>query len=150
MEKIKERKKQAWDNMIYSAQRLDLLIVSFCGAGIYVCLEIIKYSAVNKLQCGLLIKFCGFAFLLGVALNFLSQHYGLKANRNDYLMSDAMLDAEDIKLNDIKKNLLIIEIKKYDDISEKYSNLTNKFNSYSMYALFAGLTLMLLYFFTTF
>ena len=124
--------------------------VSFCGAGIYVCLEIIKYSTVNKLPCGFLIKLCGFAFLLGVALNFLSQHYGLKANRNDYLMSDAMLDAEDIKLTDTEKKLLEIEIKKYDDISEKYSKLTNKFNFYSMNALFAALILMLLYFFTTF
>jgi hypothetical protein len=150
MEKIKERKKQAWDNMLYSSHRLDLLIVSFCGAGIYVCLEIIKYSAVNKLPCSILIKICGSAFLLAVALNFLSQQYGLKANQNDYLMSDAMLDAEDIKLNDIKKNLLKLEIKKFDDLSEKYSKRTNRFNTYSMIVLFIGLAIMLLYFSTTF
>ena len=150
MEKIKERKKQAWDNMIYSAHRLDLLIVSFCGAGIYVCLEIIKFSATKSLPCNILIKICGSCFLIAVAFNFLSQHYGLKANQNDYLMSDAMLEAEDTNLSDIKKNLLQFEITKFDKLSEKNSKLTARFNTYCIIVLFIALAIMLIYFITTF
>jgi hypothetical protein len=39
MEDIKERKKLAYEGMIYGLQRLDLLIITISGAGIYACLE---------------------------------------------------------------------------------------------------------------
>ena len=39
MERIKDRQKLSAQGMFYSIQRMDLLIVSISGAGIYVCLE---------------------------------------------------------------------------------------------------------------
>lgn len=150
MEKIKERKKQSWDGMFYSIQRIDLLIVSFCGGGIYVCLETIKYLTEEKLACGILIKICGGVFLLGIILNFLSQHYGFRANEQDYLMCDAMIDACDKKLKKCKRKDIKNEIKKYDIQSEIYSNRTKWLNYCSMGAMFTGLVLILIYFSITF
>lgn len=70
MEDIKERKKLSWDSMFYSIQRIDLLIVAFCGGGIYICLETIKYFVEKQLVVDPLIKVTGGIFLLGIILNF--------------------------------------------------------------------------------
>nr|WP_314896908.1 hypothetical protein [uncultured Flavobacterium sp.] len=150
MEKIKERKKQSYDGMFYSIQRIDLLIVSFCGAGIYVCLETIKYFSEKGILAGPLIKICGGFFLIGIILNFLSQHYGYKSNEQDYLMCDAMIDAFDKKTKECKRKELKSEISKYDIQSDKYSNNTKNLNLCSMIAMFVALVLLGIYFSITF
>lgn len=150
MEKTKERKKQAWDNMFYSTQRLDLLIVSLSGAGIYVCLETIKYFVTKAQPCGLLLKISGFIFVVAITLNFLSQHFGYKANESDYLMCDAELDLNNPDFNEYKKESLPIEINKLDKLAEKYSSLTKILNNCSMIALILGLFSILIFFAITF
>lgn len=151
MEKIKERKKQAWDNMIYSVQRFDLLIISTCAAGVYASLEIIKFNFVQHITSYLfLIKISGFFFLLGVVLNFLSQHYGLKANKYDYLMCETKIELAENNNNEILAKTLEDEVEKYDNLSEEYSNLTDLFNRLSMYSLFAGCIFITSYIIMTF
>lgn len=152
MEKIIERKKQAWDNMFYSTQRLDLLIVSLSGAGIYVCLETIKYFATKTKPepCGALIKISGFIFILAIILNFLSQHYGFKGNEQDYLMCDAEMDLNTMDLDEQKKETLSGEIEKHDKLAETYSKYTKYMNYFSMLTLFVGLILIVLFFAITF
>ncbi|WPO77198.1 hypothetical protein [Flavobacterium sp. KACC 22761] len=150
MDKIIERKKQSWDGMFYSIQRIDLLIVSFCGAGIYVCLETIKFLAEKKLPCDILVKISGGVFLLGIILNFLSQHFGFRANEQDYLMCDALIDANAKKIKKCKKKKLQNEAHQYDQLSEKYSNRTKFLNYASMVAMILGLTFILIYFVITF
>ncbi|RVT72755.1 hypothetical protein EOD40_15190 [Flavobacterium sufflavum] len=150
MEKIIERKKQSWDGMFYSIQRIDLLIVSFCGAGIYVCLETIKFLNEKKMPCDYLIKIAGGIFLLGIILNFLSQHFGFKSNQQDYLMCESLIDANNKNLKKCKRKLLKEEANQYDICSEKYSKLTNILNYFSMGAMFLGLILLLIYFSITF
>lgn len=150
MEKIKERKNQSWQGMFYSIQRIDLLIVSFCGAGIYVCLETIKYFASKHLPIGLLIKLSGGFFLLGIILNFISQHYGFKSNEQDYLMCEAEMDALDKKIKKCKRKEIKKEISKFDLLSEKYSNNTKALNLSSMIAMFIALILLAVFFAITF
>lgn len=150
MENIEERKKKSWDGMFYSIQRIDLLIVSICGGGIYVCLETVKYLAGKHYICSNLIKLCGAAFLVGIILNFLSQHYGLKANQQDYFMCDAILDSKKEGLNKSKKDKLQLEIDKFDKKSERYSKYTIWLNNISMYAMFLGLVLIFIFFSATF
>lgn len=150
MEKTEERKKQSWDGMFYSIQRIDLLIVSICGGGIYVCLETVKYLAGKHYICSNLIKLCGAAFLVGIILNFLSQHYGLKANREDYFMCQSILDSKKEGLNKSEKDQLILDIDNLDKKSESYSKCTIWFNNVSMYAMFLGLVLIFIFFVTTF
>lgn len=149
MEEIKERKKLSWDGMFYSIQRIDLLIVTFCGAGIYICLEAIKYFSEKKLAVDPLIKISGGLFLLGIIFNFLSQHFGLKSNEQDYLMCDTKLYRSK-KIKKCKRKELKGEIKKYDLLAEKYSNYTKALNFVSMITMFIALALLGTFFFITF
>lgn len=145
MTDLNVRKKQSWDGMFYSIQRIDLLVISICGAGIYVCLETIKYLSTNKQECGLLIKLSGALFLIGIILNFLSQQFGYKANEQDYLMCETLLEGGD-KISDEEK----AEADKFDKKADFFSSLTTWFNYASMTVMFLGLILTLIFFTITF
>lgn len=154
-----EGRKQSWDGMFYSIQRIDLLIISICGAGIYVCLETIKYLATNECFCvsKCMIKVSAGFFLMGIILNFISQHYGYKANYESYLMYDCEVETDDIKsLESISEeqqerlNQLDCDTKNYDKKSERFSSLTTLLNNISMGCMFIGLILVFLFFITTF
>lgn len=142
---LEERKKQTWDGMFYSIQRIDLLIISICGAGIYVCLETIKYLSTNKQECGFLIKFSAFMFLMGIILNFFSQQFGFKANEQDYLMCETLIEGGE-NICDSEKLLA----NKYDNKAECFSSLTAWFNYISMAFMFLGLITIFIYFIITF
>ena len=141
MSNTKERQKLSWQGMFYSIQRIDLLIVSICGAGIYVGLETIKYLSENKMDSSLWVKFSSALFLIGIITNFLSQIFGFKANEQDYLMCQ-----EKIVCNDNPNESEKEAIDKFDKSADRFSKLTNKFNYISMGLMFIGLILMMYYF----
>lgn len=134
-EELKARSDLAYKNLEYSTHRVDLLIISIGGAGVYVCLETLKSILVGDIYVSKdLIKFAGFFFILSIALNFLSQYTGKKANYFDYLMCKATLRKK-------KKDAII-----YDKLSDKWDKWTTRLNSTSMVTLFIGLALLLLFF----
>ncbi|UAM98384.1 hypothetical protein K8354_00725 [Polaribacter litorisediminis] len=141
MNEVKERQKLSWEGMFYSIQRIDLLIVSISGAGIYVCLETIKYLSDKSLDVNLLIRISGGLFLFGIIINFLSQVFGYKTNQQDFLMCQVKIDAGK-KVS--KKEQ--IQIDTYDNNSEKYSKWTDIFNYLSIGFMFLGLILIMTYF----
>ena len=153
-----EGKKQSWDGMFYSIQRIDLLIISICGAGIYVCLETIKYVASTKTECKCLylIKFSAFFFLMGIILNLISQQFGYKANEQSYLMYDCEVEIDEIKVENDQEGLIekLEKLEKdknnYDKESEKFSNLTTTLNYTSMLFMFLGLIFTFIFFVVTF
>ncbi|KVV16364.1 hypothetical protein [Flavobacterium sp. TAB 87] len=154
-----EGKKQSWDGMFYSIQRIDLLIISICGAGIYVCLETIKHLSANKdfCTCTCFIKISAGMFLVGIILNFLSQQYGYKANYESYLMYDCEVEVDEIKsletITKEKKELLLkldCDSKDYDKRSDRFSNLTTNLNYFSMGFMFLGLIFTFIFFVITF
>ena len=143
MSAFKERQKLSWEGMFYSLQRIDLLIVSICGAGIYVSLETIKYFSDKELEPHFLIKISGGLFLFGIIVNFLSQIFGYKANEQDYLMCLSEVEAEE---KGKKSKKLQVEIDNFDRKSEKFSKLTNYHNYISMGFMFLGLILIMIFF----
>ncbi|WP_163406992.1 hypothetical protein [Flavobacterium ajazii] len=153
-----EGKKQSWDGMFYSIQRIDLLIISICGAGIYVCLETIKYIATTHNLCAetLYIKVSAGSFLGGIILNFVSQQYGYKANLQSYLMYDCEIEIEEKKALSETEDLIVALEKltdcrdDYDRKSEKFSNLTTRYNNISMFLMFVGLICTFIFFLITF
>lgn len=145
MDRIKERQKLSALGMSYSIQRMDLLIVSISGAGIYVCLETLKYINDKALDTSDLIKWSGGVLLFAIIVNFISQFLGHRSNLNDYLMCEAKLDAG----NKISKSEQSI-IDRYDYKAECYDKATNIFNYASALAMFVGLILLLSYFLTAF
>lgn len=146
MERIKERRNQSWNCLFYSIQRIDLLIVSFCAGGIYICLETMKfYYEVGKSQ-EILIKVAGVLFLLGLILNFSSQYFGYKSNEQDYLMCEADLDAVDEKNKKSDRILFKAESLKYDKLSAKFTKITNALNISSMLTMLIALGLLCTFF----
>lgn len=140
MERIKERQKQSYQNMFYSLQRIDILIISISGAGIYVCLETVKYLYDKELYEGiLLIKYSGGFFILSIIVNFLSQWFGFKTNEQDYLMCEAEINKQDQTIID-----------GYNKSSDSFTKWTNRMNAASMACMFFGLILISIFFFITF
>lgn len=141
MEDLKDRRKLSWEGIFYSIQRIDLLIVSISGAGIYVCLETMKYIRDNNLTDEIFIKVSGGLFLLAIGFNFVSQIYGRKSNYQDYLMCDTEIKAGK-KISEKEQN----EIDEHDRMSEKYSKLTNVLTDISTLLMFLGLVVTMLFF----
>ena len=145
MSRVKDRQKLSWEGMFYSIQRIDLLIVSICGAGIYVCLETIKYLSDKSQDINLLVRISGGLFLFGIIINFLSQIFGYKANQQDFLMCQTEIESGD-KISKSEQG----EIDSYDKKAEMFSKLTDKFNYMSMGFMFVGLILIMWFFLFTF
>lgn len=146
MERIKERKEKAWNSLFYSIQRIDLLIVSFCGGGIYICLETMKFYNENDIPQEYIIKFAGIFFLIGMILNFLSQYFGYKSNEYDYLMCETDLDALNKKMKKCERKKFKLESIKYDLLSESYTKKTNFLNFLSMFTMLLALVLLCIFF----
>jgi len=145
MDRIKERQKLSAQGLNYSVQRMDLLIISISGAGVYVCLETLKYINDKQMEPSLIIKLAGVILLIAIILNFLSQFFGHRANVNDYLMCDAQLDAGE-KIS--KKEQL--EINNYDCKASFYDKATTYINYSSAIVMSIGLILLIIYFLITF
>lgn len=143
MSDFKKRQELSWEGMFYSIQRIDLLIVSICSAGIYVILETVKFLAERNLSVSWYLKVAGICFITGIIINFLSQICGYKANEQDYLMCELECNGKKSKKDQSK-------IEKYDKRAEIFSNFTSKLNYLSMGLLAIGLISLLLYFLITF
>ncbi|MEQ9377924.1 MAG: hypothetical protein RIG68_22240 [Imperialibacter sp.] len=145
MDSLKERKQMSWQGWFYAIQRIDLLIISICGAGIYVILETLKFSKTNPLESLTLIKGAGALFVLSIVVNFISQFTGKSANEMDMKMCQAKLDAGQ-KPN--KKQAK--EITKCDDLADIYTKWTNALNLISMITMLVALISLILYFLFSF
>jgi len=141
MEKVKVRKDLAYDNMQYSIKKLDILLISISGAGIYVCLESIKFLHTEEIIIPIFLKLAGVVFTLTIIFNVLSQWFGYKANRFDYLMAKSQI--EDDEKPSLKLKGLI---KKYDDLSDDYTKYTDVLNIISISLMLIGLLLLTVYF----
>ncbi len=136
-----ERQKLAYQNMFYSIQRIDLLIISISGAGIYVCFEAIKYLRTNNLCSSVWIKVAGALFLFAIIVNFISQLTSYKSNRDDYLKLDIETRSND-ELTDEEK----AQIESYDQSADRFDWWTQRLNQTSMGLMFAGLFTLSFYF----
>ncbi len=135
----------AADGWVYAIQRMDLLIISISGAGIWVVLETLKYAYDKKLSDLILLKVAGIIFVLAVITNFVSQWTGRNANFHHITMCD-----EKIIAGDSEEETLL---KKIDDINKKASiwdAFTDVFNIISLILMLLGLGTVMIYFLFTF
>jgi hypothetical protein len=84
----KENKKLNYSNMNYSIHRIDLLIISISGAGVYLCLETLKFCYSNKIPISVSLKVSSGLFIFSILVNFLSQFMAYEANKHEYLVAD--------------------------------------------------------------
>ncbi len=141
MQELKDRKQLSWQGMFYGLQRLDVLIITISGAGIYLCLETLKYLTDKCLEVHWVVKLSGGLFLLAMIINILSQLTGSKSNEFDYLMCEEEIKNRE-KPSEKSKKL----IKVYDEKSERLNNITTYLNYASVVGLFLGLICIMIYF----
>ena len=138
-----ERQKMLWGNITYSIQRIDLLIVSVSGAGVYFCLEALKFMYENEIAIGTYIKSSAGLFITAIILNFISQFFSFYANLYDYkytLLSDCQDRTE-------KETCAMYSHERISNIFNKSNNISTALSVLSM---FAGLIICFAYFASTF
>ncbi len=149
MDYYKNRKKESSDGINYSIERIDVLIVSISSAGIYVCLETLKYINEKKMDSSSMIKIGGALFLVAIILNFISQYFGRKANEHDYFWCEYNLDIKDKNYRDSMPKLRE-KIKYHESEAKKYSEYCVTTTNWSSIVMGSGLFCLLWYFFATF
>lgn len=136
----------AADAIVYSSQRMDFLIITVSGAGIYVGLETIKYSfATHELPLIFLIKISGILFCFSIIINFISQITSRMGNHYDYLAS-----SEKIEQSSPPTQEQIINIRHFESKANTYDNVTGKLNTASTILMLLGLSIIVCYFISIF
>ncbi|GGG15296.1 hypothetical protein GCM10011344_14870 [Dokdonia pacifica] len=126
------------DNAFYAVKRMDLLIISICGAGIYLIFQTFKEINTTELNPDNLwaIKLSGIIFLLAISINFISQLTGKESNKNEVKYSSMVLkELEGKKINEEEKNNV-------DCLASSYNKATRILNISAIVLMFIGLILI--------
>ncbi|MEP0266521.1 hypothetical protein [Dokdonia sp.] len=134
------------DRTNYALRRMDLLIISISGGGIFLIFQILKTQAAGQiiLDSTSLLKFSGLVFLLSIIANFASQITGYRAN--DFEEKYTIQQISNIEGNEIDK----CQQKIYDSKSIYYTKATNILNMVSTVLMFLGLILLVYFNYTLF
>jgi hypothetical protein len=144
--KWEDRHKMAFTGWQYSVHRIDLLIISISGAGLWLILETLKFSLGKQIAVELpnvwQLKAAGALFVIAIIINFISQFTGKKANYYDMIWchykieyGESTTDPDEIKL-----------INDNDQKAELFSKKTRLLNTLSMIGMLLGLSSVLIYF----
>ncbi|MCB0475841.1 MAG: hypothetical protein KDC69_09200 [Flavobacteriaceae bacterium] len=131
----------------YSIKRMDLLIVSISGAGIYIIFETLREFKTGNIDIDnpKLLLLSGISFLLAITLNFISQWTGYMANsfEEEYIR---------IELRKIEKeeDNEDCDQKRYDKKVQNFNKLTDILNALSILSMFTGLILLAIFNFKLF
>lgn len=137
----KERYRLSHHGWFYAIQRIDLLIIAISGAGIYVDLEVLKFSIEHPLDSLWMVKLSGIILVFSITLNLISQMTGKKSNLHDMLMCNYELQAGKKPSREES-----CQIEKHNDLSDKYSTYTRTLNVLSLVFMGIGLTMMIIFF----
>lgn len=144
-EAAKERRRDSIEGWRHSSRQKDVLTISISGAGIYVALETLKFSADHPTSDLWIIKLAGLLFVIAIIFSFISQDFGEKSNYNDVLMCDEIIDADDAPTKEQEK-----EISKYDALSGYDTKIAGTLDNIALITMFIGLAVILIFFLITF
>ena len=129
----------------YSIRRMDLLIISISGGGIYVILESLRELKTNETLNQILVDnktmliLSGIFFLLCITLNFVSQVTGYHANTNEecYVQQE-LKKIEGGNFDKCKQT-------KFNNKVKYYNIATNILNNSSIFLMFLGLVFLAIF-----
>lgn len=124
----------------YSIQRIDLLIISLSGAGIYACFELLKYIDTDVVltkypEVGTPFKWAGILFTLAIISNFISQWTSYKGSSISLESTKMEIHAEE---NNEKPNTKLLDHK-----AKKLNEITDWLNLSSNFFMIAGLATLM-------
>jgi hypothetical protein len=137
-EYIKEIYKRSREDHGTSHKRFDYLIVTVCGAGIYLTLELMKFLYEQKLPITISLKLSGLFLAISIIFNFLSQFFTFNVFNN-------VLKMEQIEALDLP-----IDIKTVAAKIKKYDLLAKLFMLPSILLMISGIVGIMLFLFITF
>jgi hypothetical protein len=154
-ESIKGRQKIVWDSLFYTNQRMDLLIITISGAGIYTCGEVSKYFIEKKLPISNELKIAASLFVFSIIVNFISQWFASVTHNSDYCSIIYQLDDEIDESIPLEERELFLKKRKeqidhYENRSDSFNKWTLRCNTTSIVLMFLGLILLLYYLSSTF
>lgn len=132
-----KRADQAFDILRTSQKQMDILVISISGAGVYVCLEVIKFIHEQGLEPNMLPKVAGMIFILAVLINFLSHAFSFWANTQEYL---SCLHEIDNEMEDAIRR---------GKLASRFDNLVAITNYGCSLLMLAGLAVLCVYFLTS-
>ncbi|WP_298342886.1 hypothetical protein [uncultured Algibacter sp.] len=153
MKKKNEIKYQEWSEHLtntkeksdYSLKRMDLLVISISGGGLYVLFETLREFKTGNIiiEDTRLLLWTGITLLLAILINFGSQLSAYYANHfeEEYIQTELKI-LEDEKIKKKKKLELECEQKKYDNKIKRYNLVTDIFNAISILSMIIGLSLL--------
>lgn len=149
MKKKDERIYNAWSSYLentrdranYAVRRMDLLVISICGAGTYIIFETFRAVISGSLISNntIYIKMGGVFFLSAVVTNFISQLTGFYAN--DYEEKYIYQELTKIEGKEIDECYQ----KKVDKLSKRFTLATNILNISSITLMLVGLLLLAIF-----
>ncbi len=84
LERLLKHQELTKGKKFYAIQRMDLLIISVSGAGIYIIFEMLRFfHGANPMPDFCAIKIAGISFAFSIVTNFFSQTTGYLANKHE-------------------------------------------------------------------
>lgn len=124
----------------YAIGRMDLLIISISGGGLYIVFEILKFLKTSNLTVDTeLLKISGIAFTTAIVINFLSQLSGYYANK--YEARWARMKISETRNQPFDKN----EMLKVDLVVDFFNKVVSIANGISILALVAGVIILTIF-----
>ena len=145
-EKLKEHSALTEQILTYSVRRIDILIISVSGAGVYICLEALKFRIESSESFNpLLLKSGGLFFAMAIIVNLIGQ-WGA------YYSSFYYKKATDLKIKeyDYKEIRESPEVSKYNRYAKVIVGCTKVTNFLSTACLITGLILVVRFVWATF
>lgn len=134
------------DRTNYSIRRMDLLVISISGGGLYIVFETIRVFKTENMLINniLLLKLAGISLLSAIVVNFVSQITGYHCN--NYEEKYVQLVLEEIQNKNIDKCLM----DNYDRKSELFKRATKILNIVCISFMLLGLLFLVVFNFSLF
>lgn len=142
-----DRHKRMWDALFYAHQRMDILIISVSGGGIYVCLEAAKYLREDNYLITSDLITSAIAFVLAIITNFAAQKLSSEVYVCEYAISNIEVFCDEAELNpDNYKD----EISQHKEKAKKIEKWNKYSNMISILTMLIGLIFLVIFFLFTF
>lgn len=136
-----KHKDNATANLKYSISRIDLLIISISGAGIYIIFETLRFINEQSWKADLtLLKVAGCLFAGAILFNFCSQWAGYWTNYYEEQYSELMIS--DTRNESVNGK----DLEKYDNLVRRFGYALRICNILSTVTMFVGMAILILFY----
>lgn len=111
---FEETKKETIRRYAYTVERIDYLIIAIGGAGIYICLETLRFFSARHFEHTIYVKISGTFFVCSVLFNFIEliiSKYGLNSQVSLEKLADSEGSVSEVNRKDYEQLKRIIGLR---------------------------------------